>query len=193
MASTRAAYRNSCVSASGKVRPGRFSMSEAMVAACRLVKSLGLVPSFRNLYVIELAIRAESQFSSITIREAADRIIAIGRIALQMGECLNYFWFEDACWRNPKLSFKERDDLRMRREAAVGASSYYDSSPEPAPKCAKCLDLGSYFPDGSNHSEKCPDCDACWRCKSTREIRNYNDPNKGRIPCPDCQSAAGGA
>ena len=114
MASTRAAYRNSSVSASGKVR---FSMSEPMRAACRLVKALGLVPTFRNLHVIQLAISAESGFASISIPEATDQIIAGARAALRAGECLDYFWFEDCCWRNPKLSFKERDDLRLRRLA----------------------------------------------------------------------------
>lgn len=88
-----------------------------MQAAIRLVKSLGLVPSYRNLYVIELAISSESNFSSIPIAEAAERIIADGRAALQMGESLDYFWFEDACWRHPKLSYRERDELRMREKA----------------------------------------------------------------------------
>jgi hypothetical protein len=92
-------------------------MSEAAIAAIRLVKTLGLVPSFRNLYIVELAIHAESNFSSISIPEATDRIIASARIALRMGECLDYFWFEDSCWRHPKLSFSERDDLRMREKA----------------------------------------------------------------------------
>lgn len=93
-------------------------MSEAMAAACRLVKSLGLVPSYRNLYVIELAIRTEASFSSISIPEATDEIIACARIYRdEMHHCLNYFWFEDCCWRQPKFSFKERDDLRMREKA----------------------------------------------------------------------------
>lgn len=92
-------------------------MTEAMQSACRLVKTLGLVPSYRNLYVIELAIRAEASFSTISVQEATDRIITTGRSALQMGECLDYFWFEDACWRHPKLSFQERDEMRVRAKA----------------------------------------------------------------------------
>ena len=98
-------------------RRKRFQMTEAMQAASRLIKSLGLVPSFRNLYIVELAISAESNFSSMSVPEAADQIIAIARSALAMGECLDYFWFEDCCWRHPKLSFKERDDLRRREQA----------------------------------------------------------------------------
>jgi hypothetical protein len=100
-------------------------MCEARIAACRLIKTLGLVPSFRNLHIVELAISSESEFSSISIREATDEIIRIAQVALGMGECLDYFWFEDACWRHPKLSFKERDELRDRRElrASEGLAS----------------------------------------------------------------------
>lgn len=92
-------------------------MTEAMQAAIHLAKSLGLPHTFRNLYVYEKAIEAESDFSKLSLSQAADRIIADGRVALRMGECLDYFWFEDCCWRNPKLSFSERDELRMREKA----------------------------------------------------------------------------
>lgn len=89
-----------------------------MQEAIRLGRVLGLVPSFRNLYIWELAIANESQFASISLREAADRIIAIARISVdELLDSLDYFWFEDCRWRNPKLSFKERDDLRMREKA----------------------------------------------------------------------------
>jgi hypothetical protein len=117
MATQEEASHNPAVRSSGKGRRNNFSMTEARAQACRLIKSLGLVPSFRNLYIVELAINAESSFSSISIPEATDRIITEARSALQMGECLNYFWFEDCCWRNPQLSFRERDDLRMREKA----------------------------------------------------------------------------
>lgn len=102
---------------SAAARRQRFAMTEAMQAACRLVKILGLVPSFRNLYIIELAIRAESNFSAISVQEAEEAIIANARAALRTGECLDYFWFEDCRWRNPKLTFKQRDDLQMREKA----------------------------------------------------------------------------
>lgn len=98
-------------------RRKRFVMTEAMQAACRLVKSLGLVPSFRFLYIVELSIQTESEFSSLSIQETADQILGQARAALQMGECVNYHWFEDACWKHPKLSFKERDEMRMREKA----------------------------------------------------------------------------
>lgn len=99
-------------------------MSEAMQAAVRLTQTLGLVPTFRNLYIREAAIKAESSYASISVQEAADRIIKEGKLALEMGESLDYFWFEDCCWRYPKHSFKERDEMRnamrMRAEACIG-------------------------------------------------------------------------
>jgi len=92
-------------------------MTEAMRAALQLVKTLGLNPTFRFLYIVQLSINTESEFRSISIPEAADRIIAQAKAALEMGECVNYHWFEDCCWRHPKLSFKERDEMRMREKA----------------------------------------------------------------------------
>lgn len=89
-----------------------------MVQACRLVKTLGLVPSFRNLYIVELAISAESTFASISLQEAADDIIESARICRhKLHHCIDYFWFEDSCYRQPKLTFKHQDDLRMRERA----------------------------------------------------------------------------
>ncbi|HEX4284659.1 MAG TPA: hypothetical protein VHZ28_06170 [Terracidiphilus sp.] len=117
MATHSAASHNPAVRSSGKVRSSRFAMTEAKIAACRLVKSLGLVPSFRNLHIIELAITAESNFSSISIQQATDQILHEARVGLECGESLDYFWFEDCRWRNPKLSFKERDEKRMREKA----------------------------------------------------------------------------
>lgn len=93
-------------------------MTPAMAQACRLIKTLGLVPSFRNLYVIELAITAESDFSSTPLPQATDQIISDARSGRQMGEHIDYFWFEDECWRHPKLTFKQRDEIRMREKAA---------------------------------------------------------------------------
>lgn len=92
-------------------------MTEAKAAACRLVKTFGLLPTFRFLYIVELSIKTESEFSSISIRESTDEIIRQARFALQRGETLNYFWFEDCGWRYAKLTFKERDELRMREKA----------------------------------------------------------------------------
>lgn len=109
-----AASHNPAVRSSGKAGKNRFSMTEAKAAACRLAKCLGLVPTFRNLYVIELAITAESQFSSTSIQQATDQIIADAHNARETGEHVDYFWFEDECWRHPKLSYQERDELRFR-------------------------------------------------------------------------------
>ena len=79
------------------------------------MKCLGLVPTFRNLYIVQLAIETEVNISSASIEQAADQIIADAIVARQMGEHVDYFWFEDCCWRFPKLSFKERDRLREVR------------------------------------------------------------------------------
>lgn len=115
---TASAYRNSGDSQPPKTTRNRPVNVELRSAACRLVKALGLVPSFRNLYVVELAITAESNFSSISLSEATDHIIECARIYRdELHQCLNYFWFEDACWRQPKLSFKHQDEIRMREKA----------------------------------------------------------------------------
>jgi len=88
-----------------------------MQAAIRLAKSLGLPLTHRNLYVIEKAIEAESNFRQIPVGAAVE-IIRDGALAeaVRGGE-LNYFFFEDCRWRYPRLTFKERDDLLMREKA----------------------------------------------------------------------------
>jgi hypothetical protein len=113
-----AASHNPAVQSSGKVRRNSAPLSVARLAACRFAKCLGMPLSYRNLYIIELSIEAESNFSKVSIAKAAAVIMDAAQAALEMGECVNYFWFEDCCWRHPKLSFKERDDLRMRQMAA---------------------------------------------------------------------------
>lgn len=111
-----AIYPNSPARGSGKT--GRKApLSVARLAACRFAKCLGLPLTYRNLYVIELALEAESNYSQVSIAKAAAIILDSAQAALRTGECVNYFWFEDCCWRNPKLSYKERDDLRMREMA----------------------------------------------------------------------------
>ena len=112
-----AASHNSAVRSSGKVGKNRVPLSVARLAACRFAKCLGLPLTFRNLYVIELAIEAECQFSKVTVAKAAAIIMDGASAARSLGECVNYFWFEDCCWRHPKLSFKQRDDLWMREKA----------------------------------------------------------------------------
>jgi hypothetical protein len=118
MATQPAASHNSAARSSGKLRRNRAPLSVARLAACRFAKCLGLPLTYRNLYVIELAIEAESNFSQVTIAKAASIIMDGALAALEMRECVNYFWFEDCCWRHPKLSFKERDELRMRDGAS---------------------------------------------------------------------------
>jgi hypothetical protein len=90
---------------------------EFRAAACRLLKWLGLPLTFRNLYVVELAIAAEVGLASSTIEQAVEEISSQAQAARELGVVVNYFWFEDCGWRFPKLSFKERDDLRMREMA----------------------------------------------------------------------------
>jgi hypothetical protein len=136
-----------------------------MQAAIRLAKSLGLPLTHRNLYVIAKAIEAESNFGGGGMGRAVETIRDGALAEAVRGGELNYFFFEDCRWRYPKLSFKERDDLRMRAEATAGV---YDSSPaEPwqPTKCFRCEDTGKVWNDG---------------------------PGARRIPCPDCQMEARG-
>jgi hypothetical protein len=111
-----AIYPESGARGSGKTRRNS-PLSVARLAACRFLKCLGMPTSYRNLYIVELSLEAESDFSHVSIAKAAAIIMDAAQAALQMGECVNYFWFEDCCWRHPKLSYKERDDLRMREMA----------------------------------------------------------------------------
>lgn len=91
-------------------------MTPSMAEACLLCKQLPIVQSHANLYIVDLAIQTESESSSISLQEARSRIVEIARVARETGECVNYQWFEDCCWQYPKLSFKERDELRLRQE-----------------------------------------------------------------------------
>lgn len=108
---------NSDARASGKVGRNCAPMSEARTAACRLAKCLGLPRSFRNLYIIELAIETEVELSSCSIDEATTEIIEQARAARSTGIFVNYHWFEDAGWQFHRFTFKERDDRRMRQMA----------------------------------------------------------------------------
>jgi hypothetical protein len=92
-------------------RRKRFALTPAMEEAIRLGKRLGLTPSHRNLYIWELSILAESEFAGICLQEASAVIAANARQAMGFGECVNYHWFEDRCWRNPKYTFRQRDEL----------------------------------------------------------------------------------
>lgn len=137
MGTQEAAFHNPAVRSSGKVRRNSTPLSVARLAACRFAKCLGLPLTYRNLYVIELAIEAEVVFAEqynrelaqflareegqpmkqpvpVSIAQAAATIMDGAISARERGECVNYFWFEDCGWRQPKLSFKERDDLRFR-------------------------------------------------------------------------------
>lgn len=108
---------NPAVRSSGKVRNNRAPLTVARLAACRFCKCLGFPLTYRNLYVVELALEAESNFSQVGIAGAAKIIMDAAMLDLQDGRCVNYFWFEDCCWRHPKLSFKEQDYLRTRGKA----------------------------------------------------------------------------
>lgn len=90
-------------------------MTVAKLAAIRMAKCLALPLTFRNLHVIELALEAESQFAKVSITKAADTILQCAMAQSDIGEAINYFWFEDGCWRQRRLSFKERDEIRFQR------------------------------------------------------------------------------
>jgi hypothetical protein len=137
--------------------PKRFVLNGLMDAAIRLAKSLGLPLTHRNLYVIEKAVEAESSFQKISTGAAVE-IIRDGAMAeVVRGGELNYFFFEDCRWRYPKLTFKERDDLRMREKAMVGAHA--PATPAPPDKCYKCADSGQVWNQGPGpRLIPCPHC-----------------------------------
>jgi len=161
------AFHNSGADSSEKAAENaprkRFVLNGLMQAAIRLAKSLGLPLTHRNLYVIAKAIEAESNFRQISTGAAVETIRDGAMAEAVRGGELNYFFFEDCRWRYPKLSFKERDDLRMRAEARVGA---YDSSSAEPPaesrqpaKCFRCEDTGKVWNDGAGARRiPCPDC-----------------------------------
>ncbi len=91
-------------------------MTEAKAAAIGLAKRLCLPLTFRNLYVIELALEAESGSSpQLTLQQITQEIFEQAEAARRLGEQVNYFWFEDCGWRFRKITFKERDEMRLRR------------------------------------------------------------------------------
>ncbi|HXM64457.1 MAG TPA: hypothetical protein VN950_26590 [Terriglobales bacterium] len=121
MPSTRAAYRNSCVSASGKIGD-RESRSLAIKLASVLTRKAGLVSTWPNIQTVRLAIESESGYSRVSLTEAANVILAaaLERSHLPQYACpsqwerfeayrennVNRFWFEDARWRS-KLAYSE--------------------------------------------------------------------------------------
>ena len=111
------AFHNPAVRSSGKVRRNSAPVGEARAAACHIAKCLALPITFRNLYVIELAVKTEVDLSAVPFSEAAATIIAEAHAARRMGVFVNYFWFEDGGWRFHKLTFKERDEQRTREKA----------------------------------------------------------------------------
>ena len=109
-----ALYPESGPRKSGKPRQNSGPASVFRLAACRLLKCLGMPRSFRNLYIVELALEAETDFSRCGVARAAATIFECAQAARAMGECVNYFWFEDSGWRQPKLSYKQRDEIMLR-------------------------------------------------------------------------------
>jgi hypothetical protein len=134
MASTRAAYRNSCVSASGKVPstgiPTRLGVSKdrALKLAIFLARRAGMVLTWPNIQTIRVAIESEAQYSGVPLTEAANVILAAAREPSlldayscppewQRFECyrentVNRFWFEDARWRYKKVYAEFQLSLR---------------------------------------------------------------------------------
>jgi len=119
----------------------RFEKTSAFDAALRIVQFLGLVKSYRNLHIIQLAVEAEMEMGlqecaraqsqavakgqydstldfSYSLEKAAVTIIQAARSDARCGSAIDYFWFEDCRWRYPKLTFREQEDLYMRHKAA---------------------------------------------------------------------------
>jgi hypothetical protein len=159
---------------SAEPRRKRFVLSESMQQAISLAKRFGIPLSHRNLYVIDLAVQAESEFRQISLCAAAANIREGALAEIARGGSLNYFFFEDAGWR------PSRREETNRMEAAVGMRP--EESAAKPPKCSKCLDTGLWARDQRG---PCPECGACWRCESKRRIWN-NGPGPRLIECPDC-------
>ncbi len=151
--SSKKSAENSAFSVdSPEPRRKRFAMSEAMQAAISLAKRFGLPLSHRNLYVIELAILAESEFRQISIGGAAANIREGALAEVTRGGSLNYFFFEDARWRSPRCESKAE---RNRMEAAVGTGLADWEGPE----CSHCNDRGYIFNYGpGKRTFPCPEC-----------------------------------
>jgi hypothetical protein len=131
MASTRAAYRNSGVSASGKNGDGR-SRSLAIKLASVLTRKAGLVSTWSNIQTVRIAIESEAGYSGTSLPDAANVILAAAQeLTTTSGydftpdwERRNYyrlntidrFWFEDARWRDKSVYMEWRAGLR-RTEA----------------------------------------------------------------------------
>jgi hypothetical protein len=154
-ASRKKSAENPAVSVDySRARRPRFVMTEAMQAAISLAKRFGLPLSHRNLYVIELAVLAESDFRQILIPEAASNIREGAMAEIVRGGSLNYFFFEDAGWRFPR---RETKADRNRMEASVGASTGLDDWRSPT--CSRCNDRRYIFNYGPGKRTKpCPEC-----------------------------------
>lgn len=97
-------------------------MTGAMKLAISLAKRFGLPPTHRTLYVIELAIKTESEFRDIPIAEAAANIREGTLAEVTRGRKLNYSFFAYGGWRPvnqfqySQADFDERD-LRLMGQA----------------------------------------------------------------------------
>ena len=85
-------------------------MTQQLLLAKKVSSALGLVPTWPNLRTIEIALVFEAADSSVSLKEAADRIVECGRVFMQRPprELLRYwpinrFWFEDAKWKEIAL------------------------------------------------------------------------------------------
>jgi hypothetical protein len=82
-------------------------MTEQLELATKIAKTLGLPPTWPNLRTIEIALICETAFSSISLREAAELIVACAknfRVVPKDYRMIRYlpinrFWFEDSIWR----------------------------------------------------------------------------------------------
>ena len=90
-------------------------MTEARIAACRLIKHLGHVPTFRMLYVVELALQAECDYQHCSLVQSAKTIFDGAMEQVRRGEAVDYFFFEDCRWRYFRLSRVEREEIAKRQ------------------------------------------------------------------------------
>ena len=112
-----AVSRNSAVRASGNLQRN-FHSDETKAAALRLIKCLGLVLSFRNLYIIQPALEAEGRFLRLPMQEAANHVIGMALIAFDRGDDVDYFWFMDCRWRSYEV-YRRRYHAELSRRVEL--------------------------------------------------------------------------
>jgi hypothetical protein len=110
-------------------------MTKRMQAALRIARSVGLPATWPNLRTIEAALVCESEFSSISLPEAAEAILKAAReqthrpayrIAADWEareifrlNVIDRFWFEDGRWREKYAYAEFLSEVRQAEGATL--------------------------------------------------------------------------